>query len=175
MMISSAQIVQRCYTTMPSPIGELLLTGDGSSLTGLYIVEQSHAPAIAERGIRNDELLFEAVSQLDEYFAGQRFEFNLPIAAAGTPFQRGVWNELTSIPYGESISYGTLARRVGNANASRAVGMANGRNPISIVIPCHRVIGADGSLTGYGGGLAAKQWLLRHESEHASVDGRLFD
>jgi methylated-DNA-[protein]-cysteine S-methyltransferase len=110
--------------------------------------------------------LGEAVRQLSEYFAGTRRTFHLPLRLQGTEFQQRVWRELTEIPYGETWSYGQLARRIGNPNASRAVGLANGRNPISILVPCHRVIGADGSLTGYGGGLERKQWLLAHEGLH---------
>jgi methylated-DNA-[protein]-cysteine S-methyltransferase len=101
--------------------------------------------------------------QLEEYFAGARRDFDLPMRFAGTDFQRLVWKHLTDIRYGETLSYGELARRIGNPNASRAVGLANGRNPIPILVPCHRVIGADGSLTGYGGGLERKRWLLAHE------------
>src|ERR1700690_2867719 len=104
-----------------------------------------------------------AARQLAEYFAGARRVFDLPLALHGTPFQQRVWRALTEIPYGETWSYGQLAKRIGNPKASRAVGLANGSNPISILVPCHRVIGADGSLTGYGGGMERKQWLLRHE------------
>jgi methylated-DNA-[protein]-cysteine S-methyltransferase len=106
------------------------------------------------------------VVQLNEYFNGGRREFDLPLYFEGTTFQRRVWQELTEIPYGETWSYGQLARRIGKPSASRAVGLANGRNPISILVPCHRVIGADGSLTGYGGGLERKRWLLAHEGLH---------
>jgi methylated-DNA-[protein]-cysteine S-methyltransferase len=105
----------------------------------------------------------DAVGQLRAYFAGQRRTFELPLAPEGTPFQQRVWRELLNIPYGQTISYGELARRLGNPNGSRAVGLANGANPISIVIPCHRVIGSTGKLTGYGGGLKTKQWLLALE------------
>ena len=108
--------------------------------------------------------------QLDEYFAGERVTFDLPLAASGTEFQRMVWDELTRIPYGETISYGELARRVGNASASRASVSPQRRNPLPIIVPCHRVIGANGTLTGYGGGIERKQWLLTHEREHAGLD-----
>ena len=111
----------------------------------------------------NANPLPEAVRQLRDYFAGSRREFDLPLRLAGTDFQRRVWGGLTEIRYGETWSYGQLAKRIGNPKASRAVGLANGRNPISILVPCHRVIGADGSLTGYGGGLERKRWLLAHE------------
>ncbi|MEO8011205.1 MAG: methylated-DNA--[protein]-cysteine S-methyltransferase, partial [Dokdonella sp.] len=109
----------------------------------------------------------EARRQFDAYFAGTLQQFNLSLDALGTPFQRSIWNELARIPYAQTISYGELARRIGKPNASRAVGLANGANPLSIIVPCHRVIGTNGSLTGYGGGLAAKQWLLAHERRHA--------
>ena len=107
--------------------------------------------------------------QLDEYFAGQRHIFDLPLAAEGTEFQLAVWRELTHIPFGETCSYGDIARRVGRPAASRAVGAANGRNPISIIVPCHRVIGSTGALTGYGGGEARKRWLLEHEATSSSA------
>lgn len=149
------------YTTMDTPLGELLLTGDGRSLTGLAMV-----PAPAEReGWRCDPAPFrEAVSQLNKYFAGELREFALPLAPAGTPFQRRVWRALTTVPYGTTTSYGVLAAEIGVPTGSRAVGMANGRNPLSIVVPCHRVIGANGSLTGYAGGLDRKQFLLSLEA-----------
>ena len=108
-------------------------------------------------------------AQLQAYFAGELRDFELPLAAEGTPFQQRVWRALCDIPYGETISYGELARRIGQPTASRAVGLANGQNPISIVVPCHRVIGANGSLTGYGGGLARKRWLLAHESKGSLI------
>jgi methylated-DNA-[protein]-cysteine S-methyltransferase len=115
---------------------------------------------------RNSGPLPEAIRQLGEYFTGQRRKFDLPLRLHGTEFQQRVWNVLREIPYGVTWSYGELARRIDNPNASRAVGLANGRNPISILVPCHRVIGADGSLTGYGGGLERKRWLLAHERLH---------
>ena len=147
----------------PSPIGRLLLTADGTALTGLYMTAQStdgwtENPTAAP--------LAAAVQQLNEYFGGSRREFDLPLRLEGTPFQQRVWRELTEIPYGQTWSYGQLAKRIRNPSASRAVGLANGRNPISILVPCHRVIGADGSLTGYGGGLERKRWLLTHEGLH---------
>jgi len=154
-----------CY--VESPVGPLLLTSDGTALTGLYM-EPSHATE-STAGWRHDagiEPLAATARQLSEYFAGSRREFDLPLRAAGTAFQQSVWRELREIPYGETWSYGQLAKRIGNPNGSRAVGLANGRNPISILVPCHRVIGADGSLTGYGGGLDRKRWLLAHEGLH---------
>jgi methylated-DNA-[protein]-cysteine S-methyltransferase len=151
-----------CYAE--SPLGRLLLTSDGSALTGLYTAperkSQSTAGWAQDAGIAP---LAATLCQLSEYFAGTRREFDLPLRLDGTPFQTRVWRELLEIPYGETWSYGQLAKRIGNPSASRAVGLANGRNPISILVPCHRVIGADGSLTGYGGGLERKSWLLAHE------------
>jgi methylated-DNA-[protein]-cysteine S-methyltransferase len=153
------------YVIVDSPIGRLLLQTDGVSLTGLYMdVEDRPPPGMNDRREdANAGPLPEAVRQLEEYFAGTRRDFDLPMRPQGTLFQERVWRALTEIPYGETWSYGELAKRIGNPNAPRAVGLANGRNPISILVPCHRVIGADGSLTGYGGGLGRKQWLLAHE------------
>jgi methylated-DNA-[protein]-cysteine S-methyltransferase len=156
------------YLTVDSPIGRLVLQTDGVSLIGLYM----DVPGRPIQGMSawqedaNAGPLPEAVRQLEEYFAGKRRDFDLPLHLDGTEFQQRVWRVLTEIPYGETWSYGELAKRIGNPNASRAVGLANGRNPVSIVVPCHRVIGADGSLTGYGGGLQRKQWLLAHEGLH---------
>jgi len=156
------------FTYMDSPIGLLLLTCDGEALTGLFM----DVPGRPSRDLADSvegaaaEPLLTAVRQLSEYFAGTRREFDLPLRMQGTDFQQRVWRNLTKIRYGETWSYGELARSVGNPNASRAVGLANGRNPISILVPCHRVIGADGSLTGYGGGLERKRWLLAHEGLH---------
>jgi methylated-DNA-[protein]-cysteine S-methyltransferase len=151
-----------------SPIGRLMLTSDGTALTGLFMEPSRKAPQPADGGVEDLAVapLAAAASQLGEYFAGARREFDLPLRFEGTTFQRRVWQELTEIRYGETWSYGQLARRIGNPSASRAVGLANGRNPISILVPCHRVIGADGSLTGYGGGLERKRWLLAHEGLH---------
>lgn len=155
------------FTHMESPIGRLLLTSDGTCLTGLYMEPSRKAQSIS--GWVEDasvEPLAATLRQLQEYFAGARRVFDLPLSLQGTVFQQRVWHTLTEIPYGETWSYGQLARRIGNPGASRAVGLANGRNPISILVPCHRVIGADGSLTGYGGGMERKQWLLAHEGLH---------
>ena len=156
------------YDTMQSPIGELMLVSDGKALTGLYMANQKHAAGRA-KAIRNEEMLKHPRTQLQAYFAAELRDFELPLAAEGTPFQQRVWRALCDIPYGETISYGELARRIGQPKASRAVGLANGQNPISIVVPCHRVIGANGSLTGYGGGLARKRWLLAHESKGSLI------
>jgi methylated-DNA-[protein]-cysteine S-methyltransferase len=152
------------YCHLDSPIGRLLLTTDGAALTGLY-QEPSHA-AQATFGWAEDAAagaLPAASRQLAEYFAGERREFVLPLNLKGTAFQQRVWRELQEIPFGKTWSYGQLAARIGRPGASRAVGLANGSNPISVIVPCHRVIGADGSLTGYGGGLPRKRWLLAHE------------
>jgi methylated-DNA-[protein]-cysteine S-methyltransferase len=146
-------------TLHPSPVGDILLrAGEDGRLTELYLRhDETEAPT--------GDGPFDAVrEQLDAYFAGGLESFDLALAPHGTPFQQRVWDELTRIPFGETISYSELARRLGDPKLVRAVGLANGRNPISIVIPCHRVIGADGSLVGYGGGLERKRWLLEHEA-----------
>lgn len=158
------------YTHMQSPIGRLLLRSDGVALTGLYmnvsgqpVTEGSSTGSAGWTCAPDAGPLPQTVRQLEEYFAGRRREFDLPLRLEGTAFQQRVWQVLMEIPYGVTWSYGELARRIDNPNASRAVGLANGRNPISILVPCHRVIGADGSLTGYGGGVERKRWLLAHE------------
>ena len=155
------------YTTVPSPIGELVLTSEGTALTGVYMGGPPHGidPTWAE-----DAAPFTAaIEQLGAYFAGDRESFDLDLAPRGTPFQLTVWEALRTIPYGETRSYGELAAQIGRPGASRAVGAANGNNPLSIVVPCHRVIGADGSLTGFGGGLPRKQWLLSMERGQAQM------
>jgi methylated-DNA-[protein]-cysteine S-methyltransferase len=158
-----------CY--VESPIGRLMLTSDGTALTGLYMNlyrnKPSKLPGLGDDWIQNATIdpLPAAARQLKEYFAGKRREFDLPLRMEGTEFQQRVWRELTKIPFGETRSYGQLAKRLNNPNGSRAVGLANGRNPIAIIVPCHRVIGADGSLTGFGGGLDRKEWLLTHEGQ----------
>lgn len=156
-------------TTMDSPIGQLTLTSDDSYLTGLYLEEQNYAPTERDAWVRNQLPFVEVVAQIEAYFSGALREFELPIKLEGTEFQMRVWNELRAIPYGVTISYGHLARQVGNPRACRAVGLANGRNPIGIIVPCHRVIGVKGALTGYGGGLDRKRWLLDHE--RSQLDG----
>ena len=153
------------HSYFESPVGRLLLTGDGTALTGLYTPEHVRLPAPA--GDRDDAVFAEVARQLAEYFAGARTTFELPLAPAGTSFQQRVWQRLQAIPHGETRSYGQLAAELGNPKAVRAVGLANGRNPISIVMPCHRVVGSTGALTGYAGGLPAKQWLLDHERRTA--------
>jgi methylated-DNA-[protein]-cysteine S-methyltransferase len=151
------------YSTMQSPLDELLLTGNGTSLTGVFMTPHRHGPARGADWVRDDAAFAEATRQLREYFDGRRTSFALPLAPAGTAFQQRVWMALRAIPYGQTVSYGDIARTIGNPKAVRAVGLANGRNPISIIVPCHRVIGSDGALTGYGGGIERKQWLLTHE------------
>jgi methylated-DNA-[protein]-cysteine S-methyltransferase len=153
------------HTTIDSPIGELLLVGDGEALSGLYMQEGRRPVRVRPEWKRADEPFVEAREQLDQYFAGERTEFDLELRPAGSAFQRRVWRALEEIPYGRTISYGELARGIGPEVGPRAVGAANGRNPISIVVPCHRVIGADGTLTGYGGGLERKRFLLDLEAQ----------
>jgi methylated-DNA-[protein]-cysteine S-methyltransferase len=161
----------RSFTTIDTPIGPLTLTATDGVLDGLFMERHRHAPS-AESSWIPDETPFSApIAQLESYFAGEQVAFDVPVRLSGTEFQQRVWQGLREIPYGETISYGELARRLGSPGASRAVGLANGRNPVSIIVPCHRVIGADGSLTGYGGGLERKRWLLRHEA--AAVGAQL--
>lgn len=157
-------VTRAFYTTVSSPLGELTLTSDGPSLTGLFMrLTDRRDPRGAARP---DDGPFRTVRrQLEAYFEGELFKFDIPLSLTGTPFQRRVWEELRQIPYGTTISYAELARRVGNPAASRAVGSANGKNPISIIVPCHRVIASDGGLGGFGGGLDRKEWLLDHEVE----------
>jgi methylated-DNA-[protein]-cysteine S-methyltransferase len=163
-----------CYDIVDSPIGRLLLTGDARALTGLYMLDTGgHPAAVRADWIRRPGGFSGAAEQLSEYFAGSLTEFDLALAPSGSPFQLAVWAELARIPYGETVSYGAVATAIGKSLlASRAVGLANGRNPISIIVPCHRVIGADGSLTGYGGGLDRKEWLLRHEGAPFGIGSR---
>jgi methylated-DNA-[protein]-cysteine S-methyltransferase len=154
------------YSVLSSPVGELVLMSDGDALTGLHLPQRDGSPApLPQPGWRRDDSAFRTVrDQLSAYFAGELRTFELPLRMTGTDFQRRVWGELFKIPFGATISYAEQARWVGRPGAARAVGAANGRNPIAIVVPCHRVIGADGSLTGYGGGLDLKGWLLHHEA-----------
>jgi methylated-DNA-[protein]-cysteine S-methyltransferase len=152
------------YTTIPSPIGDLLLASDGRSLTDLHM-----APFEVSSGWQRDESRFaDVVAQLAAYFTGSRKTFDVALNPTGTPFQRRVWEALRAIPYGETVSYGELARRIGKPSAVRAVGRANGANPIAVIVPCHRVIGANGTLTGYGGGLDRKAKLLALEGVQIS-------
>lgn len=151
-------------TTFDSPIGTLTLTAEDGSLTGVSMSGQKHERPIPPGSLRDDAWFDEVRQQLDAYFGGDLIDFDLPMELHGTDFQLHVWSCLRDIPYGETISYGELARRVGNPKASRAVGLANGRNPIAVIVPCHRVIAASGQLGGYGGGLDRKTWLLEHEA-----------
>ena len=151
------------WTTLSSPVGDLLLTGDGHSLGSLHLFDSSR-PTLAPSGHRRDDAFAEARAQLGEYFDGDRTTFELSLTPKGTPFQLRVWHALRAIPYAATASYGEVAAAIGSPSAARAIGLANGRNPIAIVIPCHRVIGADGSLVGYGGGLDRKRRLLDLEA-----------
>jgi methylated-DNA-[protein]-cysteine S-methyltransferase len=159
------------FTRVPSPVGELLLAASGAVLTGVYFSASRYGPSPMERaGWAEDdgrgpagELLVRAGQQLAEYLAGTRTSFDLPLDPLGTAFQKRVWETLRAIPYGTTLSYSELARRLGDVRATRAVGAANGKNPIPIIVPCHRVVGANGALTGFGGGLDRKRWLLEHE------------
>lgn len=158
-------------TTVESPIGPLTLVAEDGVLCGLYMAEQRHAPPGLDLA-RPDPAAFAAATvQLAAYFDGELTRFELPITLAGTPFQEQVWATLREIPYGRTISYGELAARIGRPSAARAVGLANGRNPISIIVPCHRVIGAGGRLTGYGGGLPRKEQLLALEQRVTRAAG----
>jgi methylated-DNA-[protein]-cysteine S-methyltransferase len=158
------------YLTMPSPVGELLLTAVEEGLTSVWFEEHRYGSSVGAEWRRAEteagpaaRILRAAREQLDAYFAGELTTFDLPLAAAGTSFQERVWAALRTIPFGRTMSYGELALRLGEPKAVRAVGSANGHNPISIIVPCHRVIGARGALTGFGGGIERKRWLLEHE------------
>ena len=159
-VVAPANVV---YDVVPTPIDRLVVASDGSAIVGVWMANAEPDDATWADRCGTDSLLDEARRQLTAYFAGRLRTFELPLAPNGTEFQRRVWSALREIPFGTTISYADLARRVSTAAAVRAVGAANGRNPIPIIVPCHRVIGTDGSLTGFGGGLHRKQWLLRHE------------
>ena len=152
------------HTTFNSPIGPLTLHAENGALTSVWMEDRDLLEHIDDTAP-----LDEARRQLEAYFAGELREFDLPLAPAGSEFQLGVWRELAKIPYGETISYGELAKRVGDPTKARAVGAANGRNPLPVIVPCHRVIGADGSLTGFGGGLDRKRRLLELEAGVATL------
>jgi methylated-DNA-[protein]-cysteine S-methyltransferase len=143
-----------------TPLGPVRITSSGTAITSVLFLDEDAEPSETP----NDPLLLECARQLEAYFSGTLTQFDLPLAPAGTAFQQRVWEMLQQVPYGRTSAYGELAQRLGDAKLTRAVGSANGSNPIAIIIPCHRIIGADGSLTGYAGGLWRKQWLLRHES-----------
>jgi methylated-DNA-[protein]-cysteine S-methyltransferase len=157
------------YTTIDSPLGELLLLGDGDALRGLYMQEGRRPATVGPEWRREPGAFAAADAQLHQYFAGERSAFELPLEPVGSPFQLRVWAALGEIGYGETLGYGELARRIGQPSAARAVGAANGANPLSVVIPCHRLVGAGGALTGYGGGIERKRLLLELE---ARVRGR---
>lgn len=161
-----------CYTMIDSPLGSLVAQGDGTFLTGLYLPKHKGWDGIDAAWVRSDEVFSAVRTELAEYFAGARREFDVPLRSEGTPFQKQVWRELQRIPFGTTITYSELARRIGQPTASRAVGSANSRNPISILVPCHRVVGADGKLTGYAGGVEQKQWLLTFERGDRVVEQR---
>lgn len=150
-------------TILDAPFGPLRLESNGRALTALWLPRNGKLSAFKSPLTERDNILKDAVRQLDEYFAGRRRAFDLSLELAGTEFQKRVWRELCKIGFGRTTSYGEIARRIGKPQSCRAVGAANGRNPISIIVPCHRIIGADGTLTGYGGGLETKRWLLELE------------
>ncbi len=152
------------YDFLDTPVGRLLLALDGQGLRHIDFETGRRPTPIGVDWERGAGALHEARTQLKAYFAGRLTQFDLPLAPHGTDFQQQVWLELLRIPYAATMSYGEIARRLGDPTASRAVGAANGRNPLPIVVPCHRVVGADGSLTGYAGGLQRKRWLLDHEA-----------
>jgi methylated-DNA-[protein]-cysteine S-methyltransferase len=157
------------YTVIASPIGDLLLARDDVGIVELQLPQGKREQRPRPDWVRDDAAFDDVRAQLAEYFAGTRTDFDLPLHAAGTPFQKAVWAALMDIPYGRTTSYGATAASIGTPTASRAVGLANGQNPIPIIVPCHRVVGANGSLTGYGGGLDAKRWLLGHEVRHSGL------
>jgi methylated-DNA-[protein]-cysteine S-methyltransferase len=154
-----------------SPVGAILLEAADEHLT---VVSFRDDVSITETGTTASPVLLEAIKQLDEYFAGARKQFDLPLQPAGTAFQQKVWDQLIKIPYAETVTYLHMAKRLGNVKSIRAAASANGKNPIGIIIPCHRVVGADGKLTGYAGGLHRKQWLLEHEAKMAGKSSSLF-
>jgi len=157
-------------TTVPSPIGPLTILASEVGIAGIHMEEHRHFSPPTETTAPASPYLDLAVRQVAEYFAGTRTTFDLPLDPAGTPFQRAVWSALSTIPHGETRSYAQIAAQIGNPKGVRAVGLANGRNPISIVVPCHRVIGKNGTLTGYGGGLERKRFLLDLERPRANRD-----
>ena len=157
------------FTIIASPVGPLTLVGEGDDITGLYFETGSSVAAPRPGWLRDDRRLRAAATQLAEYFAGKRTRFELALAPRGTAFQKSVWAALVNIPFGQTATYGDIARAIGKPTASRAVGGANHRNPLSIIIPCHRVIGTDGGMTGYGGELYRKRLLLELESRVAAA------
>ncbi|MFE6843301.1 methylated-DNA--[protein]-cysteine S-methyltransferase [Streptomyces sp. NPDC057686] len=171
-MSTTGTMSAKQHTVVESPYGALTLVATDGVLSGLYMTGQRHRPAeesFGERVAATEEPFPEVVRQLAAYFAGELTEFDVPVRLEGTAFQRSVWDQLVRIPYGETWSYGELAAKLGKPNASRAVGLANGKNPVSIIVPCHRVIGASGSMTGYGGGVERKVRLLAFEAGEAAL------
>ena len=152
--------------SIPSPVGHLLLVGDGQCLHGLFMTRQHYTPSF-DGALEAEDSFAEAARQLDEWFEGRRHTFDLDVRPRGSAFQMQVWDVLRGIPFGGTMTYGEVARRVGRPGSARAIGSAVGRNPVGIVIPCHRVVGAGGALTGYAAGLDRKRWLLDHERRHA--------
>ena len=161
------------YTTTESPLGAMLMTADAAALTGVYFLGQRYAPEPGPKWVRRDDLpvLMQTREWLTAYFSGRTANVDVAMAPHGTPFQEAVWQQIAAIPSGETITYAELARRAGNRAAVRAAGSATGRNPISLLIPCHRVVGSNGSLTGYAGGLERKRWLLALEARASSSGG----
>ncbi len=156
-------------TVFDSPVGPLRIAATDAGVRAvLWPDDQARVPLTATVDDPQHPVLVQAVQELAEYFAGERIEFDVPLDPVGTPFQRAAWDALRTIPYGATVSYGEQARRMGDGRKARAVGAANGKNPLSIVVPCHRVVGADGSLTGFAGGIDTKAWLLAHERSHAA-------
>ena len=162
------------HVIVDSPVGELTLVGHGDALSGVYFPEHVRRPATDTFGPRDDAAFPLAVAQLTEYFAGTRTTFDLELAPRGNGFQRKVWAQLIEIPYGQTRTYGQLALALGDPGLARAVGAANGQNPLSIIVPCHRVVGSNGQLTGYAGGLARKAFLLELEAAPGHREDRLF-
>ena len=153
----------KTYALVDSPLGPLTVVAEGTAVAGLYMVDQRHRPTV--EGRHDDTVLPELKEQLEAYWRRELKDFHVPLKLAGTPFQQAVWAGLQTIPYGETWSYGQLAEAIGRPGASRAVGLANGKNPVAVLVPCHRVVGSSGNLTGYGGGLERKQWLLDLEAD----------
>ena len=156
-------------TTVATPIGYLELTTNRD-----YLLSVEFIACLNQSSVYQPDILKESVSQIDEYFKGLRKEFNLKVQPAGTDFQNKVWEQVKKVPFGKTVSYLEIARQTGSKNNTRAVGLANGKNPIPIIIPCHRVIGVNGKLTGYAGGLEKKRWLLQHEQNYSGSSERLF-
>ena len=155
------------HAVLNSPLGPLTAVSSDGGLSGLYMTGQRHLPPDDRLGARDDSVLPELQEQLTAYWAGELTDFDVPLTSTGTPFQQQVWAALRQVPYGATCSYAALAAAIGRPTAVRAVGAANGRNPVCLVVPCHRVVGADGTLTGYAGGVERKRFLLQHELTHA--------